>query len=486
MAANPFQSESVDYSQWSDSELSNALIAALYQYFEKNDQDHACRRYSPNHYLTREGEPNEFLWFVASGEVILEKQDTSGIPQEVMREKQGALIGVMSFVTRETAFVTSYTTTPVEVIKLDRNTLDHILNTKSELPPMFTHFLLRHFNRRLKMSIATELKLQQTLHELEVTHGRLIDSEKMAILGQLVAGVAHELNNPVTAILRGTENLSKNIPRIIHTDFLSEVKQLGEQVLKQSFASAPRPTTEIRTRTEEALKLVKTRNTAKKLVQLNLDDPQQFDRYFGQLQGSIEKTVEQLDWFRQCGTFLRNIQVCGNRIAAIVKGLKNYARPKMGDMEWVNVHDSIEDTLVMFENSLKHYQVSKQYAQLPPLQCFPNELQQIWTNFISNAIDATDGKGHLQIVTRLSEDVVGKPCLAVSIEDNGKGIAEHLQKKIFELNYTTKTEGHFGLGIGLAICAQITKRHNGHIAVESELGKFTRLTLHLPLNNELP
>lgn len=470
----------LDYSQYSDEQLAKEFTNALYQFFEGNDQTHACRKYSPNHYLTREGQPNDFLWVLAKGEVILTKKNSAGEDQEIMREKQGALIGVMSFVTGKSAFVTSHTTTHAEVIKLDRKMLAHVIKVKGNLLPILVTFLLRHSNLRLQNAIQSEMKLQETLRSLEVTQTRLIESEKMAILGQLIAGVAHELNNPVTAILRGSENLKQNIPPIVQTDPFPTVKALGSQILENAMTVVPLSTAEIRVRTEKAMKFFPSRNVAKKAVQLGLDEALPYRKYLKPFGNRGDQVLNYLNRFHQVGTFLRNIDVCGKRIADIVKGLKNYSRPDSGKVETVDVHSGIEDTLIIFENTLKHYQVIKAYGDLPPIECYPNELQQIWTNLISNAIDATGRQGQLKITTRLGIPNNESEYIEILIEDNGVGISKEFQEKIFELNFTTKAEGDFGLGIGLAICLQIVKRHNGTIAVESELGNYSRFIVTLP------
>lgn len=129
------------------------------------------------------------------------------------------------------------------------------------------------------------------------------------------------------------------------------------------------------------------------------------------------------------------------------------------------------------------HKVTTDYAELPNTLCQPIALQQVWTNLISNAIDAFPDKGELVIQSRLVEK--GSQTYAViSFKDNGCGIPESQQKAIFELNFTTKKEGNFGLGIGLSICQQIMAGHKGWIEVESELNHFTCMTVWLPITQE--
>ncbi|MDF5058871.1 cyclic nucleotide-binding domain-containing protein, partial [Vibrio parahaemolyticus] len=169
-----------DYHSMSDAELAEQVISALQQFFKDNDETRACRTYSPEHLLTVEGEPNCFLWFITEGEVALYKRDEQGMQREVVRHNKGNIVGGMSFVTGECSFSTALTLTKTEVIKLDRNVFNKVMQSDSNLLPLFTNLLLRHFNRRLQRSINTKLQLQKTLESLESAHQQLIEREKMA------------------------------------------------------------------------------------------------------------------------------------------------------------------------------------------------------------------------------------------------------------------------------------------------------------------
>lgn len=473
-----FKEKFLDYSIYSDNELSRLVIESLYKLLEDNDEHKVRRRYSANHILTREGEKNSFLWFITKGEVLLKKRNLHGEPQDITIMQQGTMVGGMSFLTEEAAFSTGIALVETEVLKVNNAIFSQLMQSNTALLAPFTNLLLRNFNRRLQHSISTELELQETVKSLDVAHNHLIESEKMAVLGQLVTGVAHELNNPVAAILRGTDTLTNLIMSLFEYEDRSEFGHFAEKILQQGLIVNPLSTSEIRARTKLMQNIVQDRRLAKQLVSMNIDHidiPLAKGHDFAQ-------TVALLTQFHQAGTILRNSSVCATRIADLVKSLKHYAGQDSEQPVAEDVHAGIEETLIIFENKLKHYRVEKEYQPLPKIECRPIELEQVWTNIIANAIDATDGKGELKINT-LYLPYDESPKIQVIIEDNGPGMPKQSLEKIFELNYTSKREGNFGLGIGLTICSQIVKRHGGNIEVESQPGEFTRFIITLPVSN---
>lgn len=472
----------LDYTRYSDEELSKVVIDSLYYIFEHDDEEHVCRRYSAGHLLTQEGKTNDVLWFIASGEVVLKKLNSVGEQQQVTVMRAGSMVGGMSFITGEAAFTTGITLTPTEVIKLDKTKFADVMKSHQALLAPFTNLLLRNFNRRLQSSISTKLQLEETMLSLDAAHQQLLETEKMAVLGQLIAGVAHELNNPVAAILRGAETLKSKVPYLLANEADTHLRQLGSETLDNAMHLTPMSTALIRQKTKQAQERFPSQLLAKKAVKMGLDDNARYQAYCTQTKADSSTLINDLDNYYQVGNFLRSIDVCAKRIADLVKGLKHYAGQDTAQAQFVDLRLGIEETLVIFENRLKQFEVIKHYHDIPDVQCHAIELQQVWTNFVANAIDAIGTKGIITITTDTIE-YRGQAGVKISFEDNGPGISADKLNKIFDLNFTTKREGHFGLGIGLTVCQQIIARHHGEINVCSELGEFTRFEVLLPVAN---
>jgi signal transduction histidine kinase len=271
-------------------------------------------------------------------------------------------------------------------------------------------------------------ELEETLARLKNTQLQLVHSEKMASLGTLVAGVAHELNNPISFIY---DNLG----------FLEKYTETLLQMIEHY---------------EEAT--------------LEEGDRQRLDRIRKEL--NLEFVLSDIGELRE------NFREGAERTRRIVTGLRSFSRPDEAERKAVDLHQGLESTLALLTNKLKNaVRVHRRYGLLPPVECYPGQLSQVFVNLLTNAADAVAGEGDLWIATDYdgAEDTV-----RIRIEDNGKGIPRENIPKLFDPFFTTKDVGK-GTGLGLSVSHGIVERHGGRIEVESQVGKGSAFTVVLPV-----
>ena len=265
----------------------------------------------------------------------------------------------------------------------------------------------------LQKALAEERnELQEALASLQAAEAQLVHSEKMAGLGKLVAGVAHELNNPIGFIYANMDHFRR---------------YLGELQTAYEGASVPS------------------------------DMAQRADRAFT--------------------TLGRLTESCSNgarRIKEIVQGLRTFSRLDEAERKVVDIHEGIESTLTLLEHHLKdRVTVHKNYGDLPQVECYAGQLNQVFMNLLTNASDAIAGEGDIWITTSQDGDVV-----RVAIRDSGCGISQDDVSRIFEPFFTTKDVGK-GTGLGLSISYGIVQKHGGDILVENAEGEGTTFTVVL-------
>ena len=273
-------------------------------------------------------------------------------------------------------------------------------------------------------------ELDKAYGDLKTAQSQMLQREKMASIGQLAAGVAHEINNPIGFVSSNLRSLQKYSRRLAdYIEFLE--KQL---------------------RDSSSWDAIKAERKKAKLDFL--------------LEDSDELIEESLD-----GT---------SRVSKIVQNLKTFSRVDQAEEQSSDLNECLESTLAIVWNEIKYKaELEKELADLPSVVCNPQELTQVFTNLLVNAAQAIEKDGRI----KLSSKVVGDN-VQICIEDNGCGIPEENLEKIFEPFFTTKDVGK-GTGLGMSISYEIVKKHGGKISVASELGNGTTFTVLLPLNNNL-
>jgi GAF domain-containing protein len=287
-------------------------------------------------------------------------------------------------------------------------------------------------------------KLSVALQEVKQSQSQLIQNEKMASLGQLVAGVAHEINNPVNFIIGNLEHLEKYGQILIDMLQICEDKFGEETPIADYFA------------------------------QLDLDF----------LREDVPKT-------------LASVANGADRIRQIVASLRTFSRLDEAHMKRVNIHEGLESSLLILQHRLKstaarcEIQVVKNYGEFPDIECYSSQLNQVFMNILSNSIDAIEAAIALGL-GQDGQDLLPTICIAtsydiedeisISIIDNGIGIAEEYRSRIFDPFFTTKDVGK-GTGLGLAISYQIIAgRHHGELNCSSEVGYGTEFLIRIPVN----
>jgi len=280
----------------------------------------------------------------------------------------------------------------------------------------------------------TEIKevsdeLNRAYEELKATHSQLLQQEKMASIGQLAAGVAHEINNPMGFISSNLGTMEKYLERL--TGFL-ELQSAGIE------ENAPE---ELRKELAEARRRAKV------------------DYILGDAKSLLAESRDGAE-----------------RVRAIVQNLKSFSRVDEAQASWVDLNECLESTVSIAWNELKYKTtLNRDYGELPQVKCMPQQLNQVFLNLLVNAAHAIDKQGEVTISTRKAEDRV-----QVAIRDTGCGIPEAIRNRIFEPFFTTKEVGK-GTGLGLSISYDIIKKHGGDIEVESEPGMGTTFTISLPI-----
>lgn len=255
------------------------------------------------------------------------------------------------------------------------------------------------------------IELEETLRELRETQQQLVLQEKMASLGNLVAGVAHEINNPIGVVNSSADVINRCMNKV-ETAFQDE---------------AP-----------DTAKIIKTMNLLRNNNHL--------------------------------------IQTAGDRIATIVKSLKNFARLDEEDFQEADVHEGLESILTLLGQEIQErIKILKNYGDLPMVYCSPSQINQVFMSILMNAIQAIDGAGKIDISTfQDSNDV------CIRFRDDGKGIEPELLSNIYDFRFSRKSH-RVSMGVGLPASYSIIQKHNGKIHIDSESGKGTMVTISLPL-----
>lgn len=294
---------------------------------------------------------------------------------------------------------------------------------------------LRVRMREGKRIIELESKLAEQNRKLRMTQAALVQSEKLASLGQLAAGMAHEINNPVAYVTNKLAVLKRDVRAVVE---MLQAYRRGAEVLAQ--AAPP---------------------LAAELAELEAASDLAW----------IEENLPRL--------FASSLEGLG-RVRSIVQNLREFARLDSADLDALDLNAALTSTLAVLARDVQEKQlaVETHFGQLPPVVCRPGKIHQVFHNLLLNAIQASEPRGRLELRTAVERDQV-----LVDVQDHGCGIAAEHLPRLFEPFFTTKAVGQ-GAGLGLAICYGIVRDHGGAIEVDSQQGRGSTFRVRLPLHAE--
>lgn len=289
---------------------------------------------------------------------------------------------------------------------------------------------------RTAQLVETNSSLQATLIDLKSAQTQLVEQEKMASLGQLTAGIAHEINNPINFVTSNINPIRRDLDEIFEIINNLQVTATAELSTEQ-----------------------RQKDTARLLADADYD--------------YLKEEIT---------TLLAGVQEGSTRTADIVKGLRLFSRLDENDLKYSDVNQGMDATLIIVNTLLSNkIELEKNYAQLPPIECYAGQLNQVWLNILTNAIHAIKSRhgdmpgGRIAVRSELADHSV-----LITIADNGTGMSEETKRKVFEPFFTTKEVGE-GTGLGMSIVYNTIKKHNGDIRVESVVGEGTTFHITLPL-----
>jgi signal transduction histidine kinase len=421
--------------------------------------------------LFREGDRSYDFHVVLEGEIKVTKR-LGGQEKLLAKHQRGEFIGELSILTDTDCLASGYATLSSRILKLELKTFKQIIATF----PALADLVISTFAARTK---AVEEQLQQ--------------QEQLASLGKLSAGIAHELKNPAAAAARIAEELQTRFQdsqtlalklnqysfTLAQLDFLADFQHQAQTAIntaKFDLLAQNDRENEIADWLEEN-QISQSWEVTSALVDAGLNS-QKLEFLASQIPDhAISDVIHWLAANLTTSALIKEIKQSSDRISELVKSVKSYAHTNQVQQHRVNVHETIENTLTMLSHKLKGgIQIIREYEQnLPVINTFGSELNQVWTNLIDNAVDALEGKGKICIRTCRNDEY-----LIVEIVDNGPGIPPEIQTRIFEPFFTTKGVGK-GSGLGLDIIHNIVvNKHHGKINLNSQPGE-TRFQIFLPI-----
>ena len=424
-------------------------------------------RVAPGTVLIEAGDDVGGIYVVLDGVVRLSSRISSG--EQILHEQStGAIIGLLSLASHRTAMLQCRALTEVRAIPVTLDQLAEALEAEPELSSLLTRVLVSSLARRLRRSDEMQIELDESLVALSDARAQLVATARFAALGEIAAGMAHELNNPTAALVRATEHLARDVAAVVSD---ADARRSMERQLD----AAPLETSQLRALRRELSEILDDHRLADRLIDIGFTDVDSA-RAAARLDGP---ELDRLQAAAHLGQSLHNLTGAAARIQSLVGSLRAYSRGEDGRgalVPGVDVATGVDDALTLLSHRMKEVDLRREYSATPKVTARPGELQQVWTNLIANALDATHDRGTLTVHVGQA----GTDRVIVQVIDDGPGITPDVGARIFEPRFTTKDgRVQFGLGLGLSISRQIVEDHGGTIRMNSEPGR-TEFTVDLP------
>ncbi len=416
--------------------------------------------------LLRPGQYNERLFLILEG-TLVGVIDHHGEAFEIFRSEEDNLVGAYSFFSgTHQSYATVRAEGPTLVAYLDKKDISGE-----------DGYAYGEFAVRILPVIVDEIYIRQLLaHRISIenqqTMQRLYQAEKLATLGQLAAGLAHELNNSLGVIFRKAEWLAERISEYAHEKDTRGLYPFFERGLQ---TGQPLPSTEVRKRKRELESQYGLRpNIAKSLAKIGVSD-QEMEKY----KDSIIEVTDRANYYYETGLALHDMLIAAKHATAVVGSVRELGAVTRRAPVPTDINQTLYESVALLEDMLRDVKVEMVLGEsLPRVTANPSDLVQVWVNILKNAAEALEA-GEAPSAIHIVSSVTGH-LITVTITDNGPGIPEELRERIFQPSFTTKKEGlSFGLGLGLSIVQKIVETYRGSISVESRPGQTT-FTVRLP------